>query len=42
VSPAVSIRFSEHGYVRAVFNRVISYDKPDADVLLLGIGYRRE
>jgi hypothetical protein len=39
VSPTVGVRLSDAWLIRATFNRVVSYDKPDADVFLLGLGF---
>jgi hypothetical protein len=40
VSPTVSYHFSNHWLTRLTWNRVISRDDRDADVILLGLGYR--
>lgn len=39
-SPMIAYRFSENWLIRGVFNRVVSYNRPDADVFLVGLGYR--
>jgi len=40
VSPMIAWRLSDAWLIRAVFNRVTSYDLPDSDVILLGLGLR--
>ena len=40
VSPTFSVRLSQSWVVRGVFNRVVSYNQPDSDVFLLGLGLR--
>lgn len=40
VSPTATLRFSERWQIRLTWNRVISRYKRDADVFLLGLGYR--
>jgi hypothetical protein len=40
VSPTFSVRLDDHWVIRGVFNRVVSYNGPDSDVFLLGLGFR--
>ncbi len=40
VSPSVSYRFSPHWLARLTWNRILTDNSRDADVFLLGFGYR--
>ncbi|HET7535210.1 MAG TPA: hypothetical protein VFJ90_02060, partial [Candidatus Didemnitutus sp.] len=40
ISPTFSYRFSDHWLGRFVWNRVVTNYNRDADVFLLGVGYR--